>query len=102
MKQGKVTEAGEKFVEAYIAEPYNRLARAGFMNWGEKVHIGLAHPRVEVPANVAQKATKNTTITLDRKHLQAKTTRNGSAAAWMTYGIIRAELANRVRKAVSE
>ena len=51
MKQGKVTEAGEKFVEAYIAEPYNRLARAGFVNWGDKVHIELAHPRVELPAD---------------------------------------------------
>ena len=36
MKQGRVTEAGDKFVEAYIAEPYSRLARAGVHELGEK------------------------------------------------------------------
>src|ERR1044071_3499721 len=89
MKQGKVTEAGEKFVEAYIAEPYNRLARAGFVNWGEKVHIELAHPRVDFPANVAPKQEGGTTITLDPDMFK-KDDKSGSAAAWMTYGLIRA------------
>lgn len=90
MKQGKVTEAGEKFVEAYIAEPYNRLARAGFVNWGEKVHVELAHPRVEVPTNVTQKD-KGTTITLDANIFNGKDDKkNGAAAAWMAYGLIRA------------
>jgi tetratricopeptide (TPR) repeat protein len=87
MKQGKVTEAGEKFVEAYIAEPYNRLARAGFVNWGEKVHVELAHPRVELPANVAQKKGE-ATLTIDPS-LFGKD-KDGSAAAWMTYGLTRA------------
>jgi len=89
MKQGKVTEAGEKFVEAYIAEPYNRLARAGFVNWGEKVHVELAHPRVEVPTNVTQKD-KGTTITLDSNIFGKDGKKDGAAAAWMMYGIIRA------------
>jgi tetratricopeptide (TPR) repeat protein len=90
MKQGKVTEAGEKFVEAYIAEPYSRLARAGFVNWGDKIHVELAHPRVEIPTNVAQKD-KGTTITLDANIFGGKDDKkNGAAGAWMMYGIIRA------------
>ena len=89
MKQGKVTEAGDKFVEAYIAEPYSRLARAGFVNWGEKVHVELAHPRVDVPANVAQKQEGGTTLTLDAEMFK-KDDKTGSAAAWMMYGLIRA------------
>ena len=88
MKQGKVTEAGEKFVEAYIAEPYNRLARAGFVNWGDKVHVELAHPRVDLPANVASKKEGEATLTLD-PNLFGKE-KNGSAVAWMTYGLTRA------------
>jgi tetratricopeptide (TPR) repeat protein len=88
MKQGKVTEAGEKFVEAYIAEPYNRLARAGFVNWGDKVHVELAHPRVELPANVASKKEGEATLTLDPNLFNKD--KNGSAAAWMTYGLTRA------------
>ena len=90
MKQGKVTEAGEKFIEANIAEPYNRLARAGFVNWGEKVHVELAHPRVDIPTNVNSKD-KGTTITLDANIFNGKDDKkNGAAAAWMAYGIIRA------------
>jgi tetratricopeptide (TPR) repeat protein len=89
MKQGKVTEAGEKFVEAFIAEPYNRLARAGLVNWGERVNVKLAHPRVEVPTDVKSKD-KNTTITFDANILNKDDKKNGAAAAWMAYGIIRA------------
>src|SRR5690242_18561761 len=89
MKQGKVTEAGEKFVEAYIAEPYNRLARAGFVNWGDKVHIELAHPRVELPANIKAKPGE-ATLTIDPSLFDKDKEKNGSAVAWMTYGITRA------------
>lgn len=89
MKQGRVTEAGDKFVEAFIAEPYNRLARAGFVNWGEKVHVTLAHPKVELPANVTPKQEGGTTITLD-PNMFKKDDKSGSGAAWMMYGIIRA------------
>lgn len=89
MKQGKVTEAGDKFVEAFIAEPYNRLARAGFVNWAQKVNITLAHPRVEIPANVAPKGDNSTTITLD-PNIFKKDDKNGSSAAWVTYGLVRA------------
>ena len=93
MKQGKVTEAGDKFVEAYIAEPYSRLARAGFVNWGERVHINLAHPRVELPANVKKKSDNETTITLDADMLK-KDDKNGSSAAWLMYSLVRANWAS--------
>jgi tetratricopeptide (TPR) repeat protein len=89
IKQGKATEAGEKFVEAYIAEPYNRLARAGFVNWSEKMHVTLAHPRVDIPTGVSQKSENNTTITLD-PNMFKKDDKSGSSAAWLTYGLIRA------------
>ena len=70
MKQGRVTEAGDKFVESYIAEPYSREARAGFIQYAERVKVSLAHPPVEVPANVA------------------------SSAAWVTYSLVRANWAS--------
>ena len=88
MKQGRFTDAGDKFVEAYLAEPYSRLTRAGFLNWGEKAHLNLAHPSVDVPADVTSKD-KGTTITLDANIL-TKNDKSGAAAAWMAYGIIRA------------
>ncbi|HEU4934229.1 MAG TPA: tetratricopeptide repeat protein [Pyrinomonadaceae bacterium] len=88
MKQGRLTDAGDKFVESYLAEPYSRLSRAAFLNWGEKAHITLAHPQVDVPTDVTSKD-KGTTISLDANIL-TKNDKGGAAAAWMTYGIIRA------------
>ena len=93
MKQGHVTEAGDKFVESYIAEPYSRLARAGFIGWGERVHLDLAHPRVDLPANVDKKGDKETTITLDPNMLK-KDDKSGSSAAWLAYSLVRASWAN--------
>jgi tetratricopeptide (TPR) repeat protein len=90
MRQGKVTEAGDKFVEAYIAEPYNRLSQSAFVNWGEKVHVTLAHPKVDLPATAKQKSEKETTITLDPNLLGKKDDKTNAAAAWMTYALIRA------------
>ncbi|HEX6715957.1 MAG TPA: tetratricopeptide repeat protein [Pyrinomonadaceae bacterium] len=93
IKQGRVSEAGDKFVEAYIAEPYSRLARAGFLSWGQRVNIQLGHPRVELPANVAKKSEKETTITLDPK-MMGKDDKSGSSAAWLTYSLVRASWVN--------
>src|ERR1044071_5170282 len=89
MKQGRFTDAGDKFVEAYLAEPYSRLARAGFLNWGEKAQITLAHPKVDIPTNVTSGKDKNTTITLDPNTLN-KNDKSGAPAAWMMYGLVRA------------
>lgn len=92
MRQGRVTEAGDKFVESYIAEPYSQPARAGFLSWAERVRVTLAHPRVELPASVDKKGEKETTITLDANMLK-KDDKSGSAAAWLTYSLVRANWA---------
>ena len=92
MRQGRATEAGEKFVESYIAEPYSQLARAGFLNWAEKMHVTLSHPQVELPANVDKKSEKETTITFDVNMLK-KDDKSGSTTAWLTYSLVRANWA---------
>jgi tetratricopeptide (TPR) repeat protein len=94
MKQGRVSEASEKFVEAYIAEPYSRLARAGFIQYAERVNVSLAHPRVDLPANVSKKGENQTTITLD-PNMFKKDDKSGSSGAWMMYGLIRASWASK-------
>ena len=89
MKQARVTEAGDKYIEAYIAEPYSRFARGGFVSWGERVNVKLAHPPVEFPASVSKKSEDQTTISLDPKMLE-KGDKDGSSAAWMIYSFTRA------------
>ena len=88
MKQGRVTEAGDKFVEAYIAEPYSRLARAGFLAWGNKIHVQLGHPEIDIPTNVTAKTdASNTSITIDPRAFKND---EKSSSAWMVYGLTRA------------
>ena len=92
MRQGRATEAGDKFVESYIAEPYSQLARAGFLNWAEKVHVTLSHPQVELPARVDKRSEKETNITFDVNMLK-NDDKSGSTAAWLTYSLVRANWA---------
>lgn len=88
IKQGRITEAGEKFVEAYIAEPYSRLAYGAFVSWAQRLNVSLAHPKVELPASVARKNDKETTVTLDPS-LFKKSDDKGASAAWLMYSLSR-------------
>src|SRR5689334_7643623 len=85
MKQGRVTEAGDKFVEAYLAAPYNRLTRSAFLTWGEKVHIELNHPAVEIPTNVTSSQQGQVMINIDPESLK-KNDKSGAGSAWFLYG----------------
>ena len=88
MKQGLVLEAGEKFIEAYLAEPYSRMSRASFLNWGQQASLNLDHPRIEIPTNVSSKQEGQVTINLDPNALK-NDDKNGAGAAWLTYGLVR-------------
>lgn len=87
---GKKDEARDKFVEAIIAEPYNRRAWMGLMQWAEKYGVRLAHPKVVVPTSVSKQPDKDgkkqTSITLDVNLLG----KNDGTSGWMFYGITRA------------
>ena len=80
MKQGRVTEAGDKFVESYLAAPYDRLSRAAFLSWGQRVNIELNHPEVDIPASVASQQDGKVTINLDPNSLK-KDDKSGAGAA---------------------
>jgi tetratricopeptide (TPR) repeat protein len=86
MKQTRVTEAGDKYVEAYIAEPYNRLANSGLSGWANKVGIDLAHPDITFSANVKGQENGNSTLTLDPDALKKD---DKSSSAWLVYGFTR-------------
>src|SRR5215213_9933646 len=43
MKQGKTEAARDRYVEAFIVQPYNRFARAGLIQWANATQTVLAH-----------------------------------------------------------
>lgn len=92
MKQGKVLEARDKFIEAYIAEPYSRFTQAAFSHWGKENNTSLSHPRIEIPTSVTPVENGKMTINLDPRILSKD--KDASAAAWLMYGFVRATWAS--------
>jgi tetratricopeptide (TPR) repeat protein len=84
--EGKIPEAREKFIEAYLAEPYNRSSAAGLNNLAARANLRLAHPKVEIPTSVSALKDGKMTINIDPKAIEVK---NGGSA-WMMYGLSRA------------
>jgi tetratricopeptide (TPR) repeat protein len=85
---GKEDDARSKFIEAIIAEPYNRRTWMGMTNWLERNKAQLNVVKLKEGAAVTKQDEKNTTITLDANLFNKKTDPAGTA--WMMYGIIRA------------
>lgn len=87
-KEGKTKEAKEKFIDAYVSEPYNRFAQAAFVNMAKENGTQLAHPAIKIPTNVSG-GDGNVNITLDASIFDKKDKKDGSSA-WMVYGLHRA------------
>ena len=85
--QGSTLEARDKFVEAIVAEPYNRRPYMGLMQWAERHRVSMGHPNIVVPTSISSPKAGSVTITLDDKALAGD--KNGTAA-WLMYGITRA------------
>lgn len=85
MQQGKYDEARDRYIEAYISEPFNRMATIGIGQWAEATKTNIGHPRIDIPASVGTSANGNTQITLGMGD------DNGDGSfAWTAYGISRA------------
>lgn len=91
--QGKSEEARDKFVEAIVAEPYNRRAYVGLTQWGDRHKVLLGHPRVDIPTNVTSKKPGEINITVDE--LALKGSDDDGSSAWMMYGIVRSAWMDR-------
>lgn len=52
--QGKTIEARDKFVDAIIADPYNRSPYIGLTQWAQRHKAQLGHPKIEPPNSTVQ------------------------------------------------
>ena len=53
MKQGKTGAARDRYIEAFITEPYSKFARAGLIQWGQMTKTSLGHPDIKIPTEVS-------------------------------------------------
>jgi tetratricopeptide (TPR) repeat protein len=86
MKQGKTAEARDRYIEAFITEPYNKFAIAGLVQWGQVTKTSLAHPTIEIPTNVTFDEKGDAKINLDATALLGG---DDGSFAWISYGATR-------------
>lgn len=89
MKQGKYDAARDRYVEAYIAEPYNRFTISGLSQWAEATKTRLAHPDIDIPTDVTFDEKGNARINLSTSALTGG--KDDGSFAWLSYGATRSE-----------
>jgi tetratricopeptide (TPR) repeat protein len=87
MKQKQVEAARDRFVEAFITEPYNRFARAGLIQWAQATNTQVAHPAIEIPVEVTFDDKGNANIKLAPNALTGG--KEDGSFAWLSYGLAR-------------
>lgn len=88
MRQGKLEAARARYIEAAIAEPYNRLVWAGLNRWADTAGVALRHPQIDIPSKV-QPADSKVTLTVDPKMFEDEEDGTGTSS-WLMYGLTRA------------
>ena len=87
MKQRKVEEARDRYIEAFIVEPYNRFARGGLIQWAQATQTPIAHPDIAIPTNVTFDEKGDAKINLDASALLGG--KDDGGFAWISYGTAR-------------
>jgi tetratricopeptide (TPR) repeat protein len=87
MKQGKTEAARNRYIEAFITEPYNKFARAGLVQWAQITGTQLAHPAIDIPSNITFDDKGNANINLDANALLGG--KDDGSFAWISYGLTR-------------
>jgi tetratricopeptide (TPR) repeat protein len=90
---GKTNEARDKFVDAIVAEPYNRGVYDGLTQWAERHKVELGHPRIDIPSNVTSDKPGEVNIIVDESAL--KGSKDDGSSAWIMYGMVRALWVNQ-------
>lgn len=86
MKQNKIDAARDRYVDAFIVEPYNRFARAGLIQWAQATNTPIAHPKIEIPTDVTFNEKGDATVNLNSSAMSGK---DDGSFAWVSYGMTR-------------
>lgn len=87
MKQGKYDLARDRYVEAFITEPYNKFSAAGLTQWAQATQTRLAHPAIDVPADVTFDEKGDAKMSLDANALLGG--KDDGSFAWLSYAATR-------------
>jgi tetratricopeptide (TPR) repeat protein len=88
---GDPLSAKEKFIDAVVAEPYDRLAWQGITQWAELEKAVVLAPKIDRPAPPAVDAKKPNTINITIDPAMTDEKKHPGAASWMIYSLVRAK-----------
>jgi tetratricopeptide (TPR) repeat protein len=84
MKQKKYAEARDRYIEAFITEPYNKFPVAGLVQWAQATNTNIGHPQIDIPTSVTFDEKGGIKINLDASVLLGSG--NDGSSAWLLYG----------------
>ena len=84
MKQGKTREARDRYIEAYITEPYNKFTASGLVQWAQITKTNIGHPKIDIPASVTFDEKGDAKINLDAGALLGG--KDDGSFSWIAYG----------------
>ncbi|MEK6281072.1 MAG: tetratricopeptide repeat protein [Acidobacteriota bacterium] len=87
MKQQKFEEARDRYIEAFITEPYNSFTASGFTQWARATNNPLAHPKIDIPTSVTFDEKGDANVSLDASALLGD--KDDGSFAWIGYGAVR-------------
>lgn len=88
MAIGEQEEAKAKFIDAIIAEPFNRKPYTGLLQWADKFKISMSHPQIQQSKSSVSSSSsqQQTTVLIDPKKIAEGT----PEYYWSFYDLTRA------------
>ena len=83
-------KARELFIEAIVAEPYNKLAWQGLQQWAQREQAVLMPPKIDRPAAPITDPKKPNNITINIDPAATDDKKHPGASAWLMYSMMRA------------
>jgi tetratricopeptide (TPR) repeat protein len=83
---GRDDEARAKYMEAVVADPYNRTASVGLSNWLQHHKLALNTVQLKDGATVTPKEGGGTTITMNISAASLPGKQDPATVAWIVYG----------------
>jgi len=87
VKEGRIEEAKARFMDAIVADPYQRSSWAGLQEWAKAARATIEQPKIEPPASVSAVGDGKPKTKIDPKSLDK---RSGDQV-WIAYATVRAQ-----------
>jgi hypothetical protein len=86
--------AKPKFIDAIVAEPYNKLAWQGLQQWAQRQKAVVLAPRIQPPSAPVVDPAKPNNITINIAPDSIDEKKHPGGAAWLGYAMARANYRN--------